>query len=964
MPFKIYTYADPYQLNKTDFWDEIKSLPHFCNSRTLVNGFRSFMRDSIEGLICPLDDFIDHKCVYVEWTKNISLRLKQYSSITKRFNEHQEKGEISEKLLMALQNNQNDFLDAIRLFIELGISPDALDGSCGTVEQKLLIDIYKEIVCEKDDCFSFPCTPSVPHIKDIISELSHQELEDFSARQRNLRSRNIDTDTAKETINWFERMINRMERKDYSAIVIHGVHQFSPVQLRLIMELHKQGFTIIFLYNYQKEYSKIYASWNYIYSLFNVPIHNDTNIPSYRDSSLLTPGNSCAVALGKLIEGSSQRGHADRDLYSSYSQLEFDEYANLTEYAHYVSDQFDTAYSDYKSEQNIVDRGIGFVDTSSVLSYSKEQIYTANRDIHDMLKMYYPQFSNKRHFLSYPIGQFFSAIYKLWNWQRNEIDFNIKLVEDCFSSGILHSDSGERLLENLETMEPVLNEVNTYSEAKDSIERLIGQYKKVMKMPNSQMASLSIYNKYRLTEKDINLVLAALNELNEIAVALFSNADHSDRVDFKNHFEKLERFIRDHSSALRDEEEKALINALIERFDSVKGVSGGFSGTMRDLRNGLYYYLKQKDDDEERVDWIVKNFEQIDGDILQSRSQYQNHKQKKYHFACISDKDFGIKVDDLLPWPLTDVFINTAYCPVDLQFQVYYASLSERSSFLLYALFYGLLFNKCDSKLSYVRECDNEDTEPLTFLKVLGLMPKEAINVQKRSRYQDVVVSFRYDGNETCECSNRQAMTMLICPHRYFMDYILSREPVFSTDFLFHNFFEGIILDKTYKEIAGKPKKQIVNAIPIIVKKHVSQLEDYFFFWPNIDLHDMEVKTCNYIKNRLLSYNDPKSNPNNVMKHDELHSWIRSMFGKAKFEIAEYMPAHPVSEYDKLIQISDNKRIYSLHKVKSVLNDLRAGMNNFFELSGDSGDYAMCYEAWCNYCPDKNVCLKVYQAEK
>lgn len=965
MPFKIYTYADPYLLNKTDFWDEIKSLPHFCNSRTLVNGFRSFMRDSIEGLICPLDDLVNSKGIYAEWTKNISFRLKQYSSITQRFNERLAKGEITEKLLMALENGQNDFLDAIRLFTELGISPDALDGNCGTAEQKLLIDIYKEILFKKDNCFSFPRTPSVPQIKDIISELAHQELEDFSARQKMQGSRNAD-DTVKETINWFKRMIARMERKDYSAIVIHGVHQFSPVQLRLIMELHNQGFTIIFLYNYQKEYSKIYASWNYIYSLFSVPIHNDTNVPAYRDSSLLTPGNACAVALGKLIEGTSQRENAGQNLYSLYSQLEFDEYANLTEYAHYVSDRFDTAYSEYKSEQNIVDRGIGFVDTSSVLSYSQEQIYTANRDIHDMLKMYYPQFSNKRHFLSYPIGQFFSAIYKLWNWQRNEIDFDIKLVGDCFSSGILHSDSGERLLENLEIIEPVLSYKRTYSGAKAAIEKLLEQYRQVMKMPNSMMASLSIYNKYRITEKDIKLVLAALNELNEISIALFSNADHSDRIDFKNHFDKLELFIRDHSSALRDEEEKALINALIDRFDSVKGVSGGFSGTMRDLRNGLYYFLKQKDDDEDRVDWIVKNFEQIDGDILQSRSQYQHHKKKKYHFACVSDKDFGIKVDDILPWPLTDVFINTAYCPVDLQFQVYYASLSERSSFLLYALFYGLLFNKCESKLSYVRECDDKDTEPLTFLKVLGLMPKEANNVRKVSPSEEVVVSFKYDANETCECTFNQAVTMLICPHRYFMDYILSREPVLGTDFLFHNFFESIIFDETFQEIADKPKKQIERALPVIVKKHVLQLKDYFFFWREIDFHDMEDKTCNYIKNKLLTYTPPKTNPNIVRKYNQSHSWIRRTFGKAKFEIGVYLPSHPVSEYDNLIQLSENKRIYSLHNVdrSSSMGKLRTGMNAFFDLPGNSGDYAMCYEAWCIYCPERNVCLKSYQNDK
>lgn len=42
MPFKIYTYEDPYKLDKADFWDEISALPHFCSARTLVNGLRMF----------------------------------------------------------------------------------------------------------------------------------------------------------------------------------------------------------------------------------------------------------------------------------------------------------------------------------------------------------------------------------------------------------------------------------------------------------------------------------------------------------------------------------------------------------------------------------------------------------------------------------------------------------------------------------------------------------------------------------------------------------------------------------------------------------------------------------------------------------------------------------------------------------------------------------------------------------
>ena len=56
MPFKIYTYEDPYKLDKADFWSEISALPHFCSARTLVNGLKDVLGDKIEGLICPLDD--------------------------------------------------------------------------------------------------------------------------------------------------------------------------------------------------------------------------------------------------------------------------------------------------------------------------------------------------------------------------------------------------------------------------------------------------------------------------------------------------------------------------------------------------------------------------------------------------------------------------------------------------------------------------------------------------------------------------------------------------------------------------------------------------------------------------------------------------------------------------------------------------------------------------------------------
>ena len=54
MPYKIYTYADPYRIAETDFWSEIHACPQLCSSRTLVNGMVDVMQDRIDALITSL----------------------------------------------------------------------------------------------------------------------------------------------------------------------------------------------------------------------------------------------------------------------------------------------------------------------------------------------------------------------------------------------------------------------------------------------------------------------------------------------------------------------------------------------------------------------------------------------------------------------------------------------------------------------------------------------------------------------------------------------------------------------------------------------------------------------------------------------------------------------------------------------------------------------------------------------
>ena len=145
MPYKIYTYADPYRIAETDFWPDIQDVPHLCSSRTLVNGMVDVMQDSIRSLICPLDEIIDEKLVYRNWTKNITGQIQQYGYLTSVYAQMHENKEIDDVFLSALNHNKNAMLEALRLFIELGIPATSLHEEAANKEQRLFIGLLRQI---------------------------------------------------------------------------------------------------------------------------------------------------------------------------------------------------------------------------------------------------------------------------------------------------------------------------------------------------------------------------------------------------------------------------------------------------------------------------------------------------------------------------------------------------------------------------------------------------------------------------------------------------------------------------------------------------------------------------------------------------------------------------------------------------------------------------------------------------
>lgn len=959
MPYKIYTYTDPYRIAETDFWEEIKSYPHFCAARTLVNGLISVMRDEIVSLMCPLDDIVNEK-VFSSWSKDIGVRIQQYSVLTDLYKKWSAANKLGDNYYSALSHNKSAMLDSLRLFIELGVDPTVLDAQNLNMEHRMFVYMLK--LLKNVELFKIPAMPSISELKQIVNK----QAEDERVEKVRLHDDGTDSEFLQKDLELIDRMIKTTRNWDGMHVVIHGIHQFTPLQLRFIDHLNQLGVEIIFLYNYVPEYKEIYSSWTYIYQQFDAPIHHDQNIKAYVPVGQFQKiGNAIATNMGLLCEEHISRvDQRIRSNYLLYKDERVQAFDNISEYAGYISDKFIDAEESIHEEQPLYEaphkKKVG---TASVLARMDEIVYTANKDVDDLLQVYHPEYARNRHFLAYPIGQFFAALYTLWNPERKEIDIDYSLLRECVNSGILSKYCAEKLLKTLMNAEAILANINTFTEFKELFGiRYRASYQQVV---NSQKGAiqfslrrLNIFNSYKITKEEVDDLFFAVEEINTIAKELFSLSKEDEYYVFKKHFERLEEFVRERKTSLANEEERDLITQLLTRLDVIKLSQNGGKGSFEDLRSGLYFFLKQKE--EPVSDWFVKNFEQIDGDVLTSKVQNTYGRKKIYHFACVSDKDMNISVDELLPWPLSELFIEKAYNPKELPFQVYYAALSERSNFLRYALFYGLYFNHCDIKISFVKRYGDNTTDYYELLKIIG-MEKEDGTAESELDECNMSTVMQAKTVQSMPYVREQIADIFLCPYKYLLDYVLNPEPIFSGVFLLQKYFENVVIENTWKVIEGKPQDLMEEKIAQYVEQESLKLRGYFSFFRDTEIIDLQRRAENYIKAKVFC---PELKGKNVRKYEETHMQLRKTFGDAWFkeDIQDAPSAHPYKSFERLTSREDGKKVYSTHSVpKQEDKELISCMMEYINKSNSNKSHT---GTWCTFCANKNICLAPYAESK
>lgn len=776
--------------------------------------------------------------------------------------------------------NRDEVFTSIRTMFELKMEPQNIVDKYLTPEQRFIVSVYKKIRASEK-------------VKDFCLE------QDFTEEQINKAIIKAMT-TAKDN----SSTKNEIEVETLDHIVIHGVHQFSPLLLRAIEEIAKYK-KVILLINYQEQYKNIYQTWIDIYSAFDCEIQNFDGIEYYPVdvSAVSYDGNLLAHNIGKLIGGHKE----DISVRKPYEIIEFD---NTTEFASYVAKVFEDAEKK---------------DPEHPMNAMKEQIYAADSSVNDILKVYFPEQFGERQFLNYPLGHFFIAIANMWDSETNGIIISdINDIRECLGAGILAEATTGRLVSTFGKLEALFDGCA-------SIDDMLSRIKKVRKnkkyvSDEKRQEYLGHISYYSVSSIELKELEEALNELEELASFFYEDFEKRPS-NFRRFYKKLKQYLQEEILEERElsEEFTDIISRVLSRLDEVENIDA--SASFECLKSTMSLYLVQESKPGKSANWIVRNFEQIDGDVLRT---YKERDNSILHFACLTDEDINSVKQREFTWPLNGDFFEVAQNPVDWKYQVYVKARKEYKNFKRYALIYGLEFNRGNYKLSFVKRDGDQEREPYYLLKILGV--KKERNIDRRINHKmEPLSGIQIKNGISGKYQNCDYYRFKICKKRFLLESLVEGNTIYKDNFLLAKYLEVWIENETKESLQGLPHSEILLLDKL--NELYDELKKYFPFAVNINRIDI----INNVKNRL---NNGKAFL--VLSEDDLKfMMIRELF------ICKQLKDPKKFNQDVLKDMFPD---VNQQKIEEELSEEKLKKLGF----GGSTNL------WCKYCTNREICVDYY----
>ena len=879
----IYTYRDPYKLKENkELWKEISSCPYFCAAQTLVNGLKVVYGAAFQiGRVTTVKNLTD--VLYEKWN-GTACAVKQHADIDNIIVNSSDITGISrielDNVKKSFLFNRDEVFTSIRTMFELKMEPQNIVDKYLTPEQRFIVSVYKKIrVSEKAKNFRLE--------------------QDFTEKQINQA-----ITKAMITAKYNSSTKNEIEVETLDHIVIHGVHQFSSLLLRAIEEIAKYK-KVILLINYQEQYKNIYQTWIDIYSAFDCEIQNFDGIEYYPVdvSAVSYDGNLLAHNIGKLIGGHKE----DISVRKPYEIIEFD---NMTEFASYVAKVFEDAEKK---------------DPEHPMNAMKEQIYAADSSANDILKVYFPEQFGERQFLNYPLGHFFIAIANMWDSETNGIIISdINDIRECLGAGILAEATTGRLVSTFGKLEALFDGCASIDDMLSRI-RKVRKNKKYVSDEKRQeyLGHISYYSVSMIELKELE---EALNELEELASFFYEDFEKRPS-NFRRFYKKLKQYLQEEILEERElsEEFTDIISRVLSRLDEVENIDA--SASFECLKSTMSLYLVQESKPGKSANWIVRNFEQIDGDVLRT---YKERDNSILHFACLTDEDINSVKQREFTWPLNGDFFEVAQNPVDWKYQVYVKARKEYKNFKRYALIYGLEFNRGNYKLSFVKRNGDQEREPYYLLKILGV--KKERNIDRRINHKmEPLSGIQIKNGISGKYQNCDYYRFKICKKRFLLESLVEGNTIYKDNFLLAKYLEVWIENETKESLQGLPHSEILLLDKL--NELYDELKKYFPFAVNINRIDI----INNVKNRL---NNGKAFL--VLSEDDLKfMMIRELF------ICKQLKDPKKFNQDVLKDMFPD---VNQQKIEEELSEEKLKKLGF----GGSTNL------WCKYCTNREICVDYY----
>ena len=292
-------------------------------------------------------------------------------------------------------------------------------------------------------------------------------------------------------------------------------------------------------------------------------------------------------------------------------------------------------------------------------------------------------------------------------------------------------------------------------------------------------------------------------------------------------------------------------------------------GDFSDVKDALSFFLHQKKADDSS-NWIVRNFEQIDGAVLLA----DNSKAKEYHFALLSMKNMAKNSLDELPWPLTEKMFYGYDCELESSMHASAICNRERANFLKYSLFFGTFFFKKKITFSYILNQNGEIQRPYYLFNLLKLrqLPQEN-NEDVNFGSNNVSVSEKNFNFNSLSVEQKEMFA--ICKYKYFLFRVLNEGIIYRNDFQIKYFLTNYIT----QVIMDNPKITIQNQDGIITK-YINLFSRPFPNYDAIAFGDIDRKVRKEVNNSLRYSNEN----NRPQKHSVSHKRRKKNFLLAKWE--------------------------------------------------------------------------------